>query len=145
MDSPTARRRFLPRCAACSGVSCCLPTASTEHVSAQHRKQRSARRMIAGAAFVAAAAAVLLWRYTPLAEWADPELIAAWMERMRESAWAPLVVIAAFVVGGLVVFPLTLLITATAIVFAPWIALALSVTGAMLNAITLYFIGRGLM
>ncbi len=89
--------------------------------------------------------AMILWRYTPLAELVEPDRIATWMEQMSESAWAPLVVIAAFVVGGLVMFPLTLLITATAVVFPPWLAIALSVGGALANAITLYFIGRGLM
>jgi len=114
-------------------------------MSAPHPKQRTARWVIACVASLVAIAAVGLWRYTPLAEFADPEQIATWMERMRESAWAPLIVLAAFVVGGLVVFPLTLLITATAIVFAPWIAIGLSLVGALLNAVTLYLIGRGLM
>lgn len=110
-----------------------------------HPKQRAARWLIISVAFVIASAAVLLWRYTPLAEWADPDRVAKWMEEMRGSAWAPLIVLAAFVIGGLIMFPLTLLITATAVVFAPFVAVALSLIGALLNAVTLYLIGRGLM
>src|SRR5688500_13504667 len=92
-----------------------------------------------------ASAAVLLWRYTPLADWASPERVAHWMERVRTSAWAPLIVIGAFIVGGFTMFPLTLLITATAIVFPPWMAIALSLAGSMANALALYLVGHNLM
>lgn len=98
-----------------------------------------------GVAVLIVSAGVLLWRYTPLAEWANPERVAAWMERMSGSAWAPLIVIVVFVVGGLIMFPLTLLIMATAIVFAPWMAASLSLVGSVANAIVLYLIGRSLM
>jgi uncharacterized membrane protein YdjX (TVP38/TMEM64 family) len=108
-------------------------------------KQRSARWLMLGIALAILSAALLVWRFTPLADWADPDRVAAWMERMRESAWAPLIVIAAFVIGGLVMFPLTLLITATAIVFAPWLAVSLSVAGSLSSAIALYGIGRSSM
>jgi phospholipase D1/2 len=108
-------------------------------------KQTRARWLIFTVGILVGAAAVVLWRYTPLAEWAEPERIAEWMERMRASAWGPIIVIAAFVIGGLIVFPLTLLITATALVFDPLWALALSLTGALANAVTLYMIGRRVM
>jgi phospholipase D1/2 len=111
-------------------------------VSISPVKQRNARWLIAGIAVLLAGTAVLLWRYTPLAEWADAERIADWMQRMRASAWSPLIVIGAFVIGGLIVFPLTLLITATAIVFPPWAAILLSLAGALASALTLYAIGR---
>jgi phospholipase D1/2 len=108
-------------------------------------KQTRARWLIFAMAGVLGVAAVVLWRYTPLAEWADPERIAAWMERMRESAWGPIIVIAAFVIGGLIMFPLTLLITATAVVFDPLWAIVLSLSGALANAVTLYAVGRRVM
>lgn len=110
-----------------------------------HSKQRSARWLILGIALLLVAAAVLLWRYTPLAEVANPERVAEWMERVRTSAWAPLIVIAAFIIGGFVMFPLTLLITATAIVFSPWMAISLSLAGSIANALALYAVGHRLM
>jgi phospholipase D1/2 len=108
-------------------------------------KQTSARWLIVGTVLALIVAGFVLWRYTPLAEWADPERIAQWMERMRGSAWAPVIVIGAFIVGGLIMFPLTLLITATAVVFEAWLAIALSLGGAIANAVVVYAIGRGLM
>jgi uncharacterized membrane protein YdjX (TVP38/TMEM64 family) len=109
------------------------------------QKQRHARWLIAGVAIGLVGIAALAWRYTPLAELADPDRIAAWMQSIRTSAWAPVIVIAAFILGGLIMFPLTLLITATAIVFDPWMAIALSLTGSLANAMTLYAIGHRIM
>ena len=108
-------------------------------------KQKQSRWILLAVAVTVSAAAVLLWRYTPLAEWADPERVAAWMQKLRSSAWAPLIVIGVFVIGGLIVFPLTLLITATAIVFDPAMAIAISLAGALANALTLYILGRVVM
>jgi phospholipase D1/2 len=112
------------------------------HENPTSAKQRSARWLILAMVVVVGAAAMVLWRYTPLAEWADADRIAALMGRMRASAWGPLIVIAAFVIGGLVMFPVTLLITATAVVFDPWWAILLSLSGALANAVTLYAAGR---
>jgi phospholipase D1/2 len=111
-------------------------------MSGHASKQTTARWILLGVAVFVSAAAVLLWRYTPLAQWADPDRIAGWMQSLRSSFWAPFIVVGLFVVGGLIVFPLTLLITATAIVFDPPVALAISLTGALANAITLYVLGR---
>jgi phospholipase D1/2 len=108
-------------------------------------KQKKSRWILFAVAVIVSAAAVLMWRYTPLAEWADPERVAAWMQQLRSSAWAPLIVVAVFVIGGLIVFPLTLLITATAIVFDPVMAIAISLAGALANALTLYTLGRVVM
>jgi phospholipase D1/2 len=107
--------------------------------------QNSSRWILFAVALIVSAAAVVLWRYTPLAEWADPDRVAAWMQKLRSSAWAPLIVIGVFVIGGLIVFPLTLLITATAIVFDPLTAIAISIAGALANALTLYTLGRVVM
>lgn len=90
-------------------------------------------------------AAVLLWRYTPLAQWTEPQRIADMMRRIDELPWAPMIVIAVFVAGGFIAFPLTLLITATAVVFTPITAIATSVAGALANALSLYGVGHTLM
>jgi uncharacterized membrane protein YdjX (TVP38/TMEM64 family) len=108
-------------------------------------KQKNSRWILFAVVVIVCAAAVLLWRYTPLAEWADPERIAAWMQNLRSSPWAPFIVVGVFIIGGLIVFPLTLLITATAIVFDPVMAIAISLIGALANALTLYTLGRVVM
>jgi uncharacterized membrane protein YdjX (TVP38/TMEM64 family) len=113
----------------------------TDHAA----RQRKARWILLAVATVVIIGAVGLWRYTPLADWADPERVVAWMRTLRDSPWAAPLVIAAYVVGGLIAFPLTLLIAATALVFDPLIAIALSLTGSLANALTLYVLGRAVM
>lgn len=86
-------------------------------------------------------AAAVLWKYTPLAELAQPERVAAWLQQFAQSRWAPALVVTAYVVGGFVLLPLTVLITATAMVFGPLMAIALSFAGSMLSAVALYVVG----
>lgn len=56
-------------------------------------------------AVVLIAIGLLLWRYTPLVEWADPDRVAALLARVETSAWSGPIVVLAFIVGGLVAFP----------------------------------------
>jgi phospholipase D1/2 len=107
-----------------------------------HAKQRSARWVLLAVAVLVGAAAVLLWRYTPLAQWADAERVTAWMASLQASPWAPVIVVGVFVIGGLIVFPLVLLIAATATVFDPLTAVVVALTGSLANALTLYVLGR---
>ena len=58
------------------------------------------------------------------------------------SQYAPLLAIAAFVVGGLVVFPVLVLIAATAAALGPWIGFVSAGIGVLLSALTLFTIGR---
>jgi uncharacterized membrane protein YdjX (TVP38/TMEM64 family) len=52
------------------------------------------------------------------------------------------VVIAAYLLGGLVVFPVTVLIAVTGMVFAPLPAFGYALVGSLLSASLTYFIGR---
>jgi uncharacterized membrane protein YdjX (TVP38/TMEM64 family) len=50
-------------------------------------------------------------------------------------------VLAVFIVGGLLVFPVTLLIVATAATFGPWLGFAYAAAGAAASAILTYGVG----
>ena len=63
---------------------------------------------------------------------------------MRGAWWSPLAVIGLYVAGGLTVFPVTLMITATALVFDAPAAIALSFTGVLANAAVTYALGAWL-
>lgn len=86
----------------------------------------------------------LLWKYTPLAEAIEPEQLAAHVERFGDTFWGPAVVLAVYVIGGFVMMPLLALLTATALVFDPLTAIAVGLTGALLNASAVYFAGAKL-
>ena len=89
--------------------------------------------------------AIALWRWTSFGESVSPERIAEGLEAIENAQLAPLYFIAAYVVGGLVMFPVTVLGAASAIVFPPLKAMAVSFTGIMLSAALLYGIGARLL
>jgi phospholipase D1/2 len=82
------------------------------------------------------------WIWTPLREWLSVEALVAGAETIRESPFAPLIVVAAYVAGGLLVFPVTLLIVATAFAFGPLHGFAYSLAGSFASALVTYGIGR---
>lgn len=98
--------------------------------------------MIASSTLIGAA--IMLWRYTPLADYAAPDRLAQWLETFKHAVWAPVAVVGVYVLGGAVMFPLTVLIAATAIVFDPLPALALSFISSMASAAALYVVGAKL-
>jgi uncharacterized membrane protein YdjX (TVP38/TMEM64 family) len=85
-------------------------------------------------------ALTLAWKFTALGEVARPERVAQVLSG-QGSVSSALVLILAFVLGGLVVFPVVVLITATAIVLPPMAALLTSFVGVMLSASLCYGVG----
>jgi uncharacterized membrane protein YdjX (TVP38/TMEM64 family) len=88
-----------------------------------------------------AAALALVWRFTPLAHALQPQHIADRLESIEKLAWAPFAFVGAYVLGGLVMFPVTVLSAATAIIFPPLKAVAVSFSGIMLSAALLHWLG----
>lgn len=64
--------------------------------------------------------------------------------RLRDSPFALPACMLAFVVGGLVAFPVNLLIAASVVVFGPWLGGACALAGVLASALALYAIGRRL-
>lgn len=83
----------------------------------------------------------LAWQYTPLSDYAGPEAVRELAAGLRESSWGPLLVLALFVGGGLVAFPVIVLILATAMAFGPWLGFAYSFAGVIASALLTYAIG----
>ncbi|MCB2189526.1 MAG: VTT domain-containing protein [Deltaproteobacteria bacterium] len=82
------------------------------------------------------------WRWGPLARWLNPEALGAAIASLRGSPWAPLVVTAGFVVGSLVMVPLTFMIGLVAVTFSPAWAVAYSLLGGVVSSLTGYGLGR---
>ena len=106
--------------------------------------RRPVRRSLAGWAIVVAAAAALVavWRLTPLASLLDAERLAALGLALASHPAAPAIVLAGYVAGALVFFPITLLLGATALVFPAPTAVVYCLGGALTSAATTYAIGR---
>ena len=111
--------------------------------------QRTARRMwtartvlaVAGTA-AALAGLALAWQTTSLRDFTDIGYVASVIARHSQSALAPLFAVAAFVLGGLVVFPVVVLIAATAAALGPWIGAFSATAGVLASSLVLFMIGR---
>jgi phosphatidylserine/phosphatidylglycerophosphate/cardiolipin synthase-like enzyme/uncharacterized membrane protein YdjX (TVP38/TMEM64 family) len=103
------------------------------------------RRLIGIAAGVALLAALALaWQATPLGEWLSFDRLIAAGHALRDSAWAPAGVVLIYAAGGLVAFPLLVLIGATAMLFGPLLGAVYALMGAMASAALTFAIGRKL-
>ncbi|MCF8478285.1 MAG: VTT domain-containing protein [Pseudolabrys sp.] len=80
----------------------------------------------------------LVWQFVPLAE---PKEIQAQLALLTGNPIAPFVVIGVFVVAGSLMFPVTVLIAATAAAFGPWFGFAYAIVGALASALVTYAIG----
>jgi len=112
-----------------------------------HVKARLGARMrLVGTALgvVLLAAMALAWRFTPLSEWLAFDRLIELGTAFREHDWAPAAVVLAFVGGGLVAFPLIVLIAATAMVFGPVLGPVYALAGALVSAALTFAIGRTL-
>jgi len=90
------------------------------------------------------AALALAWRYTGLREWVQIDELVRYGDWIDAQPFAALLVPLAFVIGGLLVLPVTVLIAATALVFGPVEGALYSLVGALLSASVVYALGRRL-
>jgi len=91
---------------------------------------------------LALAGLVSVWNYTPLAEWTDPEKVAALLESFRANHLTIPALLAAYVAGGLMLFPLTVLVTVTGMVLGPGIGFLCAMTGALASAAAGFGLGH---
>ncbi len=86
----------------------------------------------------------LIWGFTPLSSFANPEAVAGAMAVVLASRWQFAIVLGCFLVAGLVVFPMLLLIMACAAVFGPGLGFVYSTAGLLASAALNYAIGQWL-
>jgi uncharacterized membrane protein YdjX (TVP38/TMEM64 family) len=82
------------------------------------------------------------WRWTPLHDWINLETIIQWQSSIRTHPAALLFVVAAFLVGSLFFFPITILNLATVFAFGPVWGNIYAFAGWLLSASEGYLIGR---
>jgi len=83
-----------------------------------------------------------LWRWTPLGEWIDIDSARSAAEWIQQQPLAPVFVTTAFILGGLIAIPVTLMIIATVVVFGTWQGLLYALAGPWVSAMVLFAIGR---
>jgi uncharacterized membrane protein YdjX (TVP38/TMEM64 family) len=82
------------------------------------------------------------WRWTPLGELLSLERISGWINHLRGSPSAPFVILGGYIVGSLVLVPVTAMILATAFTFGPILGFSYSLSGCLLGAVVTYICGR---
>jgi phospholipase D1/2 len=61
---------------------------------------------------------------------------------VQASAYTPFILMAIYVLGGFVLFPVTLMILATVLTFGPWWGFVYAVCGSLLSAVSGYWVGK---
>lgn len=92
---------------------------------------------------VAAATALLaVWRFTPLRQLLDLERLVRGGHALAAHPASFVLVVGAYLAGSLLFFPVTLMLTATALVFEPARALVYGLSGAVAGAALTWGVGR---
>ena len=81
------------------------------------------------------------WRWTSLSKEFDVNAVAASLKSIRNQPFAPWIVIAAYIAASQIMFPITVLIVATAYAFGPWLGFVYALGGSVLGALLTYFVG----
>jgi uncharacterized membrane protein YdjX (TVP38/TMEM64 family) len=94
--------------------------------------------------FLLLLAVPLAWRWSPLNEWVNFATIIDWQRSIEGYPAAFYLVIAAYLVAGLLLFPVTVLNVATVLTFGPIVGNFYALCGWLASAALGYGIGRGL-
>jgi phospholipase D1/2 len=90
------------------------------------------------------AALAIAWRSTPLREYVNLASLLDVARGLEALPFTPLAVVASYVIGGLLMVPVTLLIAVTGIVFGPVEGAIYAIFGTLLSAAVTYGIGHWL-
>lgn len=97
-----------------------------------------------GAIAAAFVGLTVAWQFPPLSEIARPDHVGPMLRALAQEQWAPLLVIGVYLAGGLIGFPVLLLIAATAATFGPATGLLYATAGSLASAIVTYAVGAAL-
>lgn len=95
-----------------------------------------------GLLIVVVGALAAAWQWTSLNQWARFDTIVAWEQSLKDHPAALYFVAGAYVIGGLVFFPVTVLTVATVFTFGPVVGNVYALVGWILSATVGYSIGR---
>lgn len=83
-----------------------------------------------------------LWHWTPLRQWLDIPMLVDHVARFSHHPAAPFAVIGGFLVGGILIAPVTILIAVTVLAFGPLLGFLYSFLGMTLSAVLTYGLGH---
>ena len=144
-DVPEWQDRLLPDTALIDFENPVAPEEVLREILSDDVREPGQPALLKGAAVLLTLLAIgAAWVWTPLRGWIDLAAVTRIAVSINEMPAAPLIVIGAYVVGGLVVFPVSLLILATIIAFGPVAGFAYSLLGSFLSGVVTFGIGKAL-
>ena len=78
------------------------------------------RRVLLAGLLITVCILAACWRFAPVEQWSKSQELLILLQEMRTNSFAPLIVISLYVIGGLIVFPVIVLIPFTAFVLGPF-------------------------
>ncbi len=84
----------------------------------------------------------LAWRWTPLADWLNPETLTRSLPWLEQPLLRGVVALAALVVASLLMVPLSLLAVAAGLILGPWAGFACAMIGALASAAIAFWLGQ---
>jgi len=112
------------------------------HENPQGDKQRRRRIWTGVLILLLLFAGAGAWKWTPLAELIDIRRLSAWFGTLRESPARHLYILGAYIIGSILLVPITVLILLTAILFGPVLGSVYSLIGCLAGAAITYAIGH---
>jgi phospholipase D1/2 len=86
----------------------------------------------------------LVWRYTPLAEYATADQMMDWARSVGRMKWSAVAVAAVYAPAAFIMFPRPLITLFAVVAFGPWAGFAVAMTGIAGSALATYAVGRAL-
>jgi phospholipase D1/2 len=111
-----------------------------DHRPIANQKKRTSHGCLAALLGLLALAAA--WQFVIPNRWFDLEALAAWQRSFQGHSLAPVMVIAVYVLGGIVLFPVTLLTAATILTFGPVMGNLYGLAGWLASASLGFCVGR---
>ena len=115
---------------------------TNQFVPVEHRTPARRQIMAGAAALCAFLGLAAAWRWTSLRDWLDIPALVAYLHGFNDSSVGPALTVAAFVLGGLVVAPVTVLIAVSVLAFGPFFGFLYSFTGMTLSALVTFGLGH---
>jgi uncharacterized membrane protein YdjX (TVP38/TMEM64 family) len=144
-DVPEWQDRLLPDTALIDFENPVAPEEVLREILSDDVREPGQPGLLKGAAVLLTLLAIgAAWVWTPFRNWIDLEAVTRIAVSINEMPAAPLLVISAYVVGGLAVFPVSLLILATVFAFGPVAGFVYSLLGSFLSGVVTFGLGKAL-
>ncbi|MDX1710557.1 MAG: TVP38/TMEM64 family protein [Rhodovibrionaceae bacterium] len=83
-----------------------------------------------------------IWAYTPLTRFSEAEAWLNLLQTMRGTPWTPAILVLAFVAAGFAMFPISILVSLSGMLFGPTLGFIYALIGSVISALVLFALGR---